>query len=231
MKQKTEHLPFTIRIVRTTDELERAVSVRQAAYARHVPDLAAKMGTPDATDCDGSAVVLLAESKLDGTPVGTMRIQTNALRPLALEQSVTLPEQYQGRFLAEATRLGVAQNGIGRIVKAFLFKSLYMYCAHRKVDWIVITARSPMDRMYEAVLFTDVFPDGGYIPMTHVGNIPHRVLSYRVEEAQTSEAAARHPLYDAFFLTHHPDIQVTGLPTGAPDFVPFERDSYRLAAA
>ena len=35
-----ERLPFTVRVVRTDAQLRKAVAIRQAAYARHVPALA-----------------------------------------------------------------------------------------------------------------------------------------------------------------------------------------------
>ncbi len=46
-------------------------------------------------------VVLLAESKLDGTPLGTARIRTNVHRPLHIEESVELPQWLQGRRLSK----------------------------------------------------------------------------------------------------------------------------------
>ena len=39
--------------------------------------LKAAVTGPESADSEEGAVVLLAESKLDGSPIGTMRIQTN----------------------------------------------------------------------------------------------------------------------------------------------------------
>lgn len=86
-----ERLPFTIRLVRDPADLRKAIAIRHAAYARHVPALAETLRAPEHSDAQDGVVVLLAESKLDGSPLGTMRIQTNQYRPLALEQSVDLP--------------------------------------------------------------------------------------------------------------------------------------------
>ena len=69
-----ERLPFTVSVVRSDEELDKAVSMRHSAYARHVPDLADRLKAPEPCDYDGGSVVLLAESKLDGSPLGTMRI-------------------------------------------------------------------------------------------------------------------------------------------------------------
>ena len=56
----------------------------------HFPGFAHGLTLPENADSEQGVVVLLAESKIDGSPIGTMRIQTNIYKPLALEQSVTL---------------------------------------------------------------------------------------------------------------------------------------------
>jgi hypothetical protein len=108
--------------------------------------------------------------------------------------------------LAEATRLGVTEAREGRVVKTFLFKAYYLYCVHAEVDWMVITARKPIDRQYDALLFHDVFGKNEYIPMCHVGNIPHRVMSFNVRQAEPNWRAVSHPLYNLVFEVNHPDI-------------------------
>ncbi len=209
-----ERLPFTVRAVRNESDLMRAVHIRQTAYGRHVPGLAELLRMPEPCDREDGSVVLLAESKLDGSPIGTMRIQTNRHRKLGLEDSVVLPEWLQNKNLAEATRLGVSAGRIGRLPKTMLFKAYYDYCVDEDIDWMVITARSPLDRQYEALQFKDVFAGGEFIPMHHVGNIPHRVMALEVARVEPGWAASHHPLYDFFFRTYHPDIDVS-----AQDFI------------
>src|SRR5262245_9616437 len=92
VQMRTEHLPFTVKVVHNNQELEKAVGVRHAAYARHVPVMAEKLRVPEATDYEDGSVVLLAESKLDGSAMGTMRIATNRHKALSIQQSVELPE-------------------------------------------------------------------------------------------------------------------------------------------
>ena len=203
-----ERLPFTVSVARSDEQLRKAVTIRHAAYARHVPALAELLKAPEPFDHDEDSVVLLAESKLDGSPLGTMRIQTNRRRALVMEQSVELPEWLQERRLAEATRLGVTLGRVGRVVKTMLFKAYFQYCQQTEIDWMVITGRAPLDRQYEALLFKDVFPGKGFIPMRHVGNIAHRVLAFDVETAEERWAAANHPLFDFVFRTQHPDLEL-----------------------
>lgn len=207
-KMVEEVLPFTVRLVGDDQDLGKAVQIRQSAYARHLPAFAETLRTPETADSEEGVVVLLAESKLDGSPLGTMRIQTNEFKPLCVEQSVQLPEWLQGHKLAEATRLGVTDGKGGRLVTTVLFKAFYLYCKLTGVEWMVITGRSPIDRQYERMLFEDVFPGAGYIPLAHVGNLPHRVMTSSVQTAEARWTAAKNPLFDFAFRTFHPDIEL-----------------------
>jgi hypothetical protein len=211
-----ERLPFTIRRVETEADLLKAVNVRHAAYARHVPEFARALARPEAADYDDDTTVLLAESKLDGTALGSTRIRTNLYRPLGVEESVVLPDWLQGRRLVEATRLGIDEGRVGRLVKLALIKACFMYCEDNDIDYSVATGRPPIDRQYEQMLFTDVFPDQGLVPLHHVGNIPHRVMAFEIASFEQRYTDARHPLLGFFFHTHHPDIDVG--PTAPPVF-------------
>jgi len=203
-----ERLPFGVRVVRDDDALQKAVSIRQAAYARHVPEFAAKLGSPEPNDHDQGSVVLLAESRLDGSPVGTMRIQTNRFKDLAIAGSVELPTWLKNRSMAEGTRLAVAVGRAGRVVKTTLFKAFFLYCREANIEWMVIAARPPLDRQYEALMFEDLFP-GQFIPMRHGNNIPHRVLAFDVRNAEARWNEAGHPLLDFMCHTYHPDIDLS----------------------
>lgn len=216
---KTERLPFTVRVVRTEAELRKAVKVRHAAYARHVPDFARQLAVPEDEDYADDGIVLLAESKLDGSVLGSTRIRTNLERPLEMEDSLTLPAWLQGKRLVEATRLGVDEGHGGRMVKMALIKACFMYCRQNDIEWSVATARAGVDRQYEQLLFVDVFPGEPAIPLHHVGNLPHRVLAFDVETFEERWTAARHPLLNFFFYTNHPDIDL-GSPSALPVAVP-----------
>ncbi len=213
---KEELLPFTVRLVREEDDVRKAVSVRHAAYARHVPVMAEKLVNPEATDFEDGVAVLLAESKLDGAPLGTMRIQTNRFKALSIEQSIELPDWLKGRPLAEASRLGVELGRTGTFVKTVLFKAFYRYCVEQGIDYMVIAARSPLDRQYDKLMFSDIFPGAGFMPMRHGGNLPHRALSFDVRTAEQRWAAAAHPLFDFMTRTHHPDIDVGAMSSRSP---------------
>lgn len=201
-----ERLPFTVRVVSNEQQLAKAVSIRHAAYARHLPDFAESLKRPERSDFSDDSVILLAESRLDGSPLGTMRIQTNRREPLPLEQSVDLPGWLQSQSSAEAARLGVARGPMGHLVKTVLFKAFYQYCMQEGLAWMVIAGRSPIDRQYERLLFNEVFPGQGYVPLRHVNNVLHRVMCFEVGTADARWAAVQHPLHQFMVKTHHPDI-------------------------
>lgn len=206
---QSESLPFVVRCVRNEAELAKAVAIRRSAYGRHVPELAARFAVPEASDLDGSSRVLVALSKLDGMPLGSMRFRTNQYQPLDLEQSVSLPDSLKNRVLSEATRLAVSQAAVGRVVKAMLMKAMFLHCEASGVDCMVVTARHPMDRFYHWLLFEDVFPGGDFVPMAHVGMIPHRVMNCELIATKRRWIECEHPWYSLFFGTHHPDIELT----------------------
>lgn len=212
---REERLPFVITIAGDEAALRDAAAMRSAAYGRHLPELAATLSEPEPSDREPGAVVLVARARLDGAVIGTMRIQTNRYQPLHLEASAPLPDWLDSAALAEATRLGVAAGAVGRVVKTALFKAFYQYCLLSGIDWMVITARPPLHRQYEALMFVDVFPSQALIPMAHVGGIGHRVLALDVAQARSRWQAARHPLFDYMCLTHHPDLRL-GAPLAEP---------------
>ena len=71
---------------------------------------------------------------------------------------------------------------------------------------MVVTGRAPVDRDYERMQFKDVYPGMGYMPLKHVGNIPHRILALKVNSMRNQWLENQHPLYNFFFRTRHDDI-------------------------
>ncbi|MFC5512886.1 hypothetical protein ACFPOU_17425 [Massilia jejuensis] len=232
-QRTVENLPFTIRRVRNEDELLKAVQIRHAAYARHVPEFARSLALPEDADYESDTVVLLAESKLDGTPLGTARIRTNIHHPLHIEESVALPHWLQGRTLGEVERLGVSQGRIGHVVKVALVKAFFEYFEKSGLEYAVISGRTPVDRQYEQLLFLDVFGKNEMVPLRHIGNIPHRIMAFEIATGEARWRAAGHPLLKFFRHTHHPDIDV-GLgsePLGSILHVPLQARATSSGAA
>jgi hypothetical protein len=204
-----ERLPFRVRVCKTPADLNQAVAVRHTAYARHLDaSVADLMRQAEKADTAPGTTLLLAESKVDGSVLGSMRIQTNVHGPLAVEQSVRLPDEMQGHKLAEATRLAIAGDRTGHLVKSMLVKAGYLFCLRNEVQYMLITARSPVDRQYQRLLFRDLYPEQGYIPLAHVFGLPHRVMYFDVFDGEALWSERKHPLLDFMRWTLHPDIEL-----------------------
>lgn len=205
---KRADLPFSVRIVRTDEQLERAVRIRSEAYTRHLPSLGELLGTPETVDRTSDAIVFIAEGKTDGEPLGTIRIQTNFEKPIPLEQSIELPEQYIGRTIAGVSRLAVKAGPRGRLVKLALFKALHRYCLAKQVEWILIGARPPVDQSYIELGFEDAFSDNKLRPLATAAGIPHRILAFEVFTAERRWHSLSHPLYLFMGNRYHPDLEI-----------------------
>jgi hypothetical protein len=222
---KEERLPFTVKVVACDEELQKVVSIRQSAYARHIPELAEKLKVAESSDHDEDSIILLAESKLDGSPMGTMRIQTNRQRELPLERAMPFPDWLASSSLAHFSRLGIQQGLVGRLVKVALFKASYLLCLQSDIDHIVLAARSPLDRQYSQLLFDDAYPDAGFVPLASAGNVPHRLMKAHVSSLDQRWRDADCKLYPFMVKTHHPDIDLSNA-----DFSSWGRSSSRSKA-
>ena len=189
-------------------DLTKVVQTRHAAYARHLADLASQLEQPEPADIREDVTILLAESKLDKSVLGTMRIHTNDRMALPIEKSIGLPARFSTLRLVEATRLAVANGKQGLMVKMALFKAFYLHCKQNDIDAMVIAGRSPLDRMYQRLMFEDVYPNLGYIELAHANNLPHRIQSLDLHTVEARWEAANHPLFDFFIRTHHPDLVI-----------------------
>ncbi|MEQ1816497.1 MAG: hypothetical protein ABL861_08570 [Nitrosomonas sp.] len=212
-KNKIENLPFTVRIVKSSEDLQKVAELRQKAYARHIPEFAQQLTIPEPADTDPNTFVLLVESKNNedsrgGVALGTMRVHINRYSPLPLEKSIQLPEHLQNLTLAEAVRFGIADGVDGQQARDALFEAFYLVCNVLKVDKMVICARFPVHKLYLGLHFEDVFPTGEFIKMTHIGNVPHRLFMLQVNQIEQIWYAEKHPLYDFIFSTYHPDLEL-----------------------
>lgn len=205
--EQTQDLPFRIRMAASEADLRQAVAVRTQAYGRHVPGMEAVLKEPEEDDYRDDAVLLLAESKDDGQVLGSIRLLTNASHPLHLEQEINIPPQFHGRKLLEAWRLTVRNAPQARMVPAALYKSLYEVSYHSEIDFVLVVARHPVDRLYKSMQFKEAL--GGHkLALSNTLNLPHGLFYLPVREADTLWRQARCPLYPFMALTSHPDIEI-----------------------
>ena len=198
-------LPFIVDLVTNDVDLQKATTIRAEAYGRKLPEMAAKLRFPDELDREPGVSVFLATSKVDGQPLGTLRVQSNLHRRLLIEQAVELPAALKAQHIAELTRLAVTHEKVGRLVKLALLKASYEYCLEHRIDALVIGARRPIDRQYRDLLFTDVHPGMGPVPLAYANNIPHHILSLDIGTAYARFQEVNHRAL-SFMTLPHPDI-------------------------
>lgn len=205
-----EGLPFVVQMARQVDLMEVA-RLRSASYGKHIPSLGSVLQKPEECDYELGCEVIVARSKFDGTLLGTLRTHTNAFKPLPLQMSLRLPERFSNARMVEATRLCVKGSPNASAVRSALFKALFQYCEAQNVAWMMAAGRRPVDRIYDALLFSDVAESGKFYPMAHAGGVLHRVMSLAPTEARVTWKASEHPLYRFVIETRHDDVDLSAM--------------------
>lgn len=207
LPQQTHTLPFKVRLAKVPADLARVLALRAQAYGRHVPELADSLGRAEPDDLRADTLLLLAESKEDGSLLGSMRLINNLHQPLKIEQETTLPAKFWGRRLVEARRLTVLPGTQGRMVSTALSKAMYEICFFSAMDEVLITARHPVDKMYRTMQFEDAL-GGQKLCLSDVSNLPHGLYCLPVRDADARWRKAECPLYPFMAQTRHPDIEI-----------------------
>jgi hypothetical protein len=203
---RSEHLPFAVRVVTTPQDLTKAVEVRASAYTRHMPSLGHALRVPEAEDLKRDVLVLLAERKFDGHPLGSLRLQSNIERPLRLEGEAPLLREYSPMRLVESTRLGVDVGPISRVVTAALIKAAYEICHVTSVDYNVTGGRRSMAQVFRSLQFDEL--EGGPFPISFGNNIPHWIFILPIREFESRLRHAGHWYFDFMSNIEHPDIGI-----------------------
>ena len=171
-----------------------------------MPSLGLSLKTPEAEDLKSDVLVLLAERKFDGQPVGSLRLQSNVKRPLRLEGEAALLEAFSERRLVESTRLGVDLGATSKLVTAGLIKATYEICHGAGVEFNVTGGRRSMAHVFRSLRFDEL--QGGPFPISFGNNIPHWIFVMPTLEFEQRLRAAGHWYYDFLAKTQHPDIQI-----------------------
>lgn len=199
-------LPFWIAKAESSRDLELAAKARKVAYAKHLPQFGEQLGLPDDDDLHVDSAVLLAYSKLDGSCIGTVRVQIARERALRLEESFTLPMALRTGQIAEISRLAIPARSNGLALRLMLIKAAYWYSRANQVDRCFLCVRFPVDRQYRRFDLDDVMHGDEFVPMKHIDMIPHRVLWFDVFNIEARWLLNANPLHSVYFTNSHPDL-------------------------
>lgn len=198
-------LPFRVRIAQTEADLAKALRLRAACYSRHFGDALVSDAEPDPEDLAPGSLILLAEDKRTGDVLGCLRFMTNRYSDLSIQKYVDLPPKLQNSSLADIWRLSVTAGARGRLVKAGLFKAVYLCALAFQVRYLVIGARGALIRGYEGFFFKDIVPGGLEVELL---GLPHRILYVDVVRAAADWEANGIRWLQSFMHDQHPDIEI-----------------------
>lgn len=201
-------LPFTVRLVRTEAHLLKAIQIRAQAFMKHAPKFAAQLLEPEPADRAPGNVVLLAESKSTGAPEGSVRLETNFSFRTEFESIIELPDFLKGKTIAQASRLGVRPGAGGPLVRMALVKAAYRYCLATQIDYVLIAARTPVDRTFVSLGFKEVFPEPTVLSFPSQGNKFLRLFAVDIVAGERRWRRLKHPLYKFMVEDYHPDIEI-----------------------
>lgn len=200
-------LPFKIAIAASEQDLTDLIRLRSETYTRHNAPGADRLRTKEEQDGCADAVLLLARSKLDGTAVGSVRVQTRVRRSLMVEEAVRLPDEVASATPIELMRGSIKNGTAGRMVSASLAKATFLVCRQFGFSHVIVTCREPVDLMYRAYQFDELL-SGEMVDLPYSPGAKHKVLCLPMSEATDRWRARNRPLFQFMLETSHPDIQV-----------------------
>jgi len=200
-------LPFVVRLASSERDLLDVVSLRSQTYSRHNAPAARLVRTPEDQDLRGDGVILVARSKLDGTAVGSVRVQTRVHRPLMVESAMQLPSEVVAGKPIELMRGSITNGAAGRMVSATFAKATFLLCHRFSFSHVIVTCREPVDLMYRAYHFDELL-GGALIDLPYSPGARHKVLCLPMDKATERWRLHNPPLFDFMMNLEHPDIQV-----------------------
>lgn len=211
------HLPVTIRVATTDADLRKVLAVRDDARRSGAAGTTVAPASPEAWDQRPNATLLLAESRIDGEALGSLRILARGRGRLMVEDRIELPASLRKVSLAEASALAVRHGRNATLVRLMLWKAFHRYCLAAQIDTMLIAVRDAVERQYEWLGFHDPQPGAVRFSLDGRGAATHRLLTLGVFEAHERSLQSGHPLHDFFFVERHPEIDLLAAVGGRRD--------------
>lgn len=206
-RRPVRSLPFVVRLASSERDLLDVVSLRSKTYSRHNAPAARLVRSLEEEDLRGDGLILVARSKIDGTAIGSVRVQTRVQRPLMVESAMQLPHDVASANPIELMR-GSITNGLpGRTVSASFAKATFLLCRKFAFSHVIVTCREPVDLMYRAYRFDELL-GGALIELPYSPGARHKVLCLPMNEATERWRSQNPPLFELMLNIEDPDIQV-----------------------
>ena len=198
-------LPFDIRVATSTRDIDDLVALRSETYAKHGAPGAHLLKVAEAQDGALDAVLLVARAKIGGGVLGSVRIQTRAVRPLPVEGAVEFPPALTKASPIELMRGSVRGGSAGRLVSAALAKASFLVATELGFSHMLVTCRQPVDLMYRTYRFDDLL-EGQMISLPYSPGALHRVLCLPVDQAPARWQLDNPALLEFMLGVRHPDL-------------------------
>jgi hypothetical protein len=207
MKKQT--LPFTVTVLKTAAQLDAVVAHRARGYGRRSAALGSALALPEPADARSHGrEILVAQSKLDGAVIGSMRLHVNYREPTNVEKAASdLPASMAGSRIMDSSRFCCAA---GHVCRGALFKAGLLYARRHKVDHFLLATLESIEPLYASVGFAPLFEDGRLHPIAIAENLPHRVMHLNMATLEEDVARRRPAMVEFLFETEHEDIDVSG---------------------
>lgn len=203
--EREERLPFRVRIAIAAQDVERAVEIRASAFSRHLPHVGEALRTAEKEDFRPDVLLLIAERKLDGRPIGSMRLEPNFGGPLRIEGETTLPARFRNKRLVETTRLGV-ENGIaGTLVMAALVKASFEICSASGIDYGIAVGRRSVGEIFRSMALDVV---EGPVRLSYSERTLFWIFAMSKLEWEGRLRERNRFYFDFMARTEHPDIEI-----------------------
>jgi hypothetical protein len=208
-RESVQNLDFVVKFARTRSELDKALEIRRTAYLRHHPELADLLAFEDRRDRQAGAIVFVALRKSDQEAIGSVRLESNAVRPLQLERDLELPDSLRGQHLLHATRFAVHPGAEGAVVRRALLKAINLYSLAREVKAILVSTIPPLERLYYRIGCRDLYPENKLVRLNEYRQVEVKLLirpTNAPKELHQSEEGQR--FWEFLNYYRHPDIRV-----------------------
>lgn len=198
-----------VRLVRTSDQMQKVVEFRRQAYARF-PSQDELMSKVEDADLDSSAVLVIAEDTQTGSVLGTTRVHCGSSYVLRRFPDLPMSAALRSERLCFVTRLAVnaPSTKLHAFVRSLLFKTCYQVCVASQTSEMLVVIHPRRTWQFRQIGFTSMSEDKSPVRLAALGFEPLIAMSANVANWGGTLSRLTSPLYDFIFSTFHPEIEV-----------------------